>query len=180
MAQIASRRGTLPPAQRAAAVRRVERTRVRRPDVPDLRLDRLVVCPSGLYVVTGGEDAPEVLASARRASEVVADLLPDRYRRHVRPVLCRTDGAPVAETSAGVLVTSDETFDHVSRSSPVVLSTSEIRVLERLIDAGLEDYPGDPEEESSGRVLLFLVSATFGAAAAAAGLVAAGAVPLPW
>lgn len=48
--------------------------------------------------------------------------LPPRYRGHVRPVLCRTDDHPSAESVDGVLVTTRETLEHILRSSPVVLS----------------------------------------------------------
>lgn len=173
-----------------AQARRRQLRSVRRPDLPDLRIDRVVVCPSGIYVVIdvvpGVAGLPHDLADDRRSSEAavaVEGLLPQRYRHTVRPVLCREDLGEVAEDLRGVLVTTSRTLEHVMSRSPVVLSTSEVaRVADRL-DLVLEPFP--LEAAPSGRRRLWW-GLLVGGLATAAGAAAAAAVRLdavpawPW
>ena len=173
--------------------RRREFHNVRHPWKPDLHIERVLVCHSGVHVVTSlqaAEDpstdavlAARVVALSRSAADVVSSLLPPRYRGRVRPVLCSTDDVGMAELVDGVLVTSPTTFEHIVRSSPVVLSTSEINEVALRLDARLEPFPL-PSPKQAGRwnrrrtVLAGLV-----ATAAGAGVVIAeqvGAVRLPW
>lgn len=124
---------------------------VRHPMRPDLRVERVLVCPSGVHVVTSlpaGADAavahlapPAVVAAGHTAADLVAGLLPKRYRDRVRPVLCRVDDVPMAELVDDVLVTSPSTLEHIVASSPVVLSTSEVNDVALRLDARLEPFP---------------------------------------
>ena len=164
---------------------------VRHPRHPELRVDRVRVCPSGVHVITAPASADcaasqdEVVALARTAGLVVAQLLPPRYRDRVRPVVCRTDGAEVADLVDDVLVTSTATLDHILRSSPVVLSTSEVRDVGLRLGACLEPFPRatapGPGRPAWRRALLAV------AAAAVAGVVGVsalgqglGVLPGPW
>jgi hypothetical protein len=103
----------------------------------------VLVCPSGIHVVTSlPADADRFLVSrSRLAAELVATLLPERYRARVRPVLCRVDDVEMADLVQDVLVTSAATLEHIVRSSPVVLSTSEINEIALRLDARLEPFP---------------------------------------
>jgi hypothetical protein len=170
--------------------RRREFRDVRHPQRPDLRVERVLVCPSGVHVVTTlppvartGEPVvePAVLARGRAAAAVVAALLPPRYRDRVRPVLCVADDVAVAELVDDVLVTSPSTLEHIVRSSPVVLSTSEVNDVALRLDARLERFPlaharTRPRWRRGAAVL---VSALAASGAAAALLARAGVTP-PW
>lgn len=165
---------------------------VRHPLWPQLRVERVLVCPSGIHVVTSvagpdigtvDEVAPRALAAtSRTAADLVASLLPPRYRSRVRPVLCRVDDVPMAELVDDVLVTSPSTLEHIVASSPVVLSTSEVNEVALRLDARLEPFPVPtaPVRRRWGRrkgLLAALVAAT--SAAATVVLSAGGAFPLP-
>ena len=86
---------------------------VRHSQRPDLRIERVLVSPSGIHVVAslhlepGVADGPAVstgdLQRAHAAAGVVASLLPQRYRERVRPVLCRVDDVAMAELVDDVL-----------------------------------------------------------------------------
>jgi hypothetical protein len=175
--------------RRLAQERRRQLESVRRPDVPDLRIDRVVVCPSGVYVVSqagpGVAGLPHDVADTRRSSEAavaVEGVLPQRYRATVRPVLCREDLGEVAEDVRGVLVTTSATLEHVMAYSPVVLSTSEVAGVGTRLDEVLEPFPIEPRP-SRGRLWRRLLVATTAAAAAAGAAVAVrlDAVPAwPW
>ena len=92
--------------------------------------DEVLVGPSGVYAIVRRAGTLEIdLTAARSAAAAVALLLPERYRDRVVPVVCMHDDDPVAERRAGVLVTGASTLEHVVRSSPPVLSTSEVRGL---------------------------------------------------
>lgn len=104
--------------------------------------DQVLVGPSGVYVIVHRPGALDVdLAAARAAARRLADLLPVRYRHRLVPVVCMTDDDPVAERRDGVLVTGLSTLEHVARSSPVVLSTSEVRGLTTRLASRLEPVP---------------------------------------
>lgn len=172
--------------------RRREFRDVRHPWKPDLRVERILVSHSGIHVVTSlrGEDpssdavlAPRVVSLSRSAAEVVSALLPQRYRGRVRPVLCSTDDAGMAELVDGVLLTSPTTLEHIVRYSPVVLSSSEINEVALRLDARLEPFPLPAPKKPSRWNRRRAVLAGLLAAAAGAGVVLAeqmGAVQLPW
>jgi hypothetical protein len=184
------------PGRRARDAALRERSRrefrdVRHPQRPGLRVEHVLVCPSGVHVVTTlpspartGEPVvdPAVLVRGRAAAEVVAALLPPRYRDRVRPVLCVADDVAVAEIVEDVLVTSPSTLEHIVGSSPVVLSTSEVNDVALRLDARLEPFPvahvrTRPRWRRRAAVLVASVVAASGAAAA---LLAHGGVTPPW
>lgn len=163
---------------------------VRHPLHPGLRVDRAIVCTSGVHVVTtlpaaddGGPDA--VLAGVGHvAADVVRSLLPARYRDRVRPVLCVTVREPVADLVDGVLVTTAETLEHIVRSSPVVLSTSEAHEVALRLEAGLVAAPGTASRSDARRTRrtrrIHLLAAAAAGTAAVAVLLDRAALTLPW
>lgn len=182
-------RRTLPADRRDRSCR--ELREVRHPSQPGLRVERVLVCPSGIHVVTSvpapsgdGTPAVGVLAAGRAASDVVAGLLPERYRDRVRPVLCRTDAAPMAELLDGVLVTTPSTLEHVVRASPARLSTSEVGDVVRRLEAGLEPFPVEQPPDACpwrGRAVAGALAAAAAAVAAVVGaVVGVEGLPLPW
>lgn len=162
------------PEGRPASAGRVHRSLsdVRDPAHADLRIDQIRVCPTGIHVVTvvadGATPLPgsPVVARSRAAADVVAALLPPRYRDRVQPVLCRTDPAEVVMLVEDVLVTSPGPFEHILRSSRLVLSTSEINEIGLRLGALLEAYPLPPVDQGRRRAWRGFVAAS----AAAAGL----------
>jgi hypothetical protein len=175
--------------------RRRELRDVRHPLRPDLRVERVIVCPSGVHVVTslavagagtgaGGEPAsPAAVAASRTTADLVAVLLPQRYRDRVRPVLCRVDDVAMAELVDDVLVTAPSTLEHIVASSPVVLSTSEVSEVATCLDARMEAFPvpTPPRRRrwSLRRVLLSVVAASSGVAVLVLAHGVVGGVPLP-
>ena len=142
--------------------------------------------PSGVHVVTAAPDpgppasGSSVVVHARLAADLVAALLPPRYRDRVRPVLCRTDRAEVADLVDGILVTSPAPLEHILRSSPVVLSTSEVDEIARRLVTGLEPFPVTLVAERRARRWLWAVLAgALATVSGAAGAAAQGLVPLP-
>lgn len=112
------------------------------PGGPAHPADEVLVGPSGVYVIvrrTGGLEVD--VDAARTAATAVTGMLPDRYRERVVPVLCLLDDDPVAQWQDGVLVTGTSTMPHVVRSSPVRLSTSEVRGLGPALAARLDRGP---------------------------------------
>ena len=185
--------------------RRREFRDVRHPLRPELRIERVLVAPSGVHVVTsaeattpagrsmsrtaadsGGRRPPVVgaaeLAATRAAADVVTALMPERYRGRVRPVLCCPDDVAVAEHHDGVLVASPDTLQHIVASSPVVLSTSEVNEITLRLGAHLEPYPVVPRQRAGrwrgrpARAALGLLAVP----AAAALLAGLDVVTLPW
>lgn len=164
---------------------------VRHSQRPDLRIEWVLVSPSGIHVVAslhlepGAADlSPVDLARAHAAAGVVASLLPQRYRERVRPVLCRVDDVAMAELVDGVLVTSPTTLEHIMASSPPVLSTSEVNDVGLRLDARLEPFPVARINRSRRwrrrhSVLTGLLAAASGAAAFVLTR-EVGPVPLPW
>lgn len=160
---------------------------VRHPLHPDLRVDRVIVCTSGVHVVTtlptaddGGPDAA-LVGVGHLAADVVRSLLPARYRDRVRPVLCVTVSEPVADLVDGVLVTTAETLEHIVRSSPVVLSTSEAHEVARRLEAGLSAPPGAASRSDARRTRRpHLLAAAAAGTAAVAVLLDRAALTLPW
>lgn len=187
------------------ASRRREFGDVRHPLHPDLHVERVIVCPSGIHVVTtvpasrsgdgraghpagapaghASDAAAALVPAGRAAADVIAALLPVRYRARVRPVLCRTDHEAMADLVDGVLVTTPTTLEHIVRSSPVVLSTSEINDVAHRLDARLEPFPIGPVRRrrrwTRRRGLLAAAAATACAGTAVA-LGELGALTLPW
>lgn len=164
---------------------------VRHSQRPDLRIERVLVSPSGIHVVAslhlepGAADLSTVdLARAHAAAGVVASLLPQRYRERVRPVLCRVDDVAMAELVDGVLVTSPTTLEHIMASSPPVLSTSEVNDVGLRLDARLEPFPVARINRSRRwRRRHSVVTGLLAAASGAAAFVLTrevGPVPLPW
>ncbi len=158
---------------------RHEMRRVRHPSRPDLVVERLLVCPSGVHVVTAAGSVPTggmiqsgLVAAGREAAGVVAALLPERYRGRVRPVLCSDGGEPMADLVDDVLVTTTETLEHIVASSPRVLSTCEIDEIALRLEALMEALP---ESDEVRRPWWARRRASLAAAVAAAG---AGAVVL--
>jgi len=157
---------------RPAPSDRVHRTLndVRDPAHPDLRVEQIRVCPSGIHVVTfvadGATPLPgsPVVDRARAAADVVATLLPPRYRDRVQPVLCRTDPAEVVSLVEDILVTSPGPFEHILRSSRLVLSTSEVNEIGLRLGALLEAYPLSPVDRDRHRAWHRVVAATVAAA----------------
>lgn len=167
--------------------RRRELRDVRHPWQPDLRIEHVLICPSGIHVVTTlpvGEEPAVMLPTAQAAAEVVASLLPPRYRERVRPVLSRDDDIAMAELVDGVLVTDPSTLEHVVAASPVVISTSEVNDVALRLDARLEPFPLPDAKPRRGWRRRHSVLAALVAAASAAGgyvLTEGGvSVPLPW
>lgn len=123
--------------------RRRELTNVRHPSRPDLRVEQILVGPSGIHVVSSlPEGADRFLVSRSKvAAELVASALPERYRGRVRPVLCRVDDVEIADLVGDVLVTTVSTLEHIVRSSPAVLSTSEVNEVALRLGVCLEPFP---------------------------------------
>lgn len=167
---------------------------VRHSQRPDLRIERVLVSPSGIHVVVslhpepGAADGPAVgpgdLERAHAAGDVVASLLPQRYRERVRPVLCRVDDVAMAELVDDVLVTSPTTLEHIVAFSPPVLSTSEVNDVGLRLDARLEPFPVARTNRSRRwRRRHVVLTGLFAAASSVAAFVLTrevGAVPLPW
>lgn len=164
---------------------------VRRPDRPEEKVDHVSIGPSGIHVIGYRTHEPveagdAVLRDRREAARAVAALLPERYRSRTLPVLCFHEEVPVSTTLDEVLVTSAMTYDHVRRSSPVVLSTSEVNEVAGLLEARLEPYPVVPVQ--ARRRPLWrrpaLVAAALltvaGGAGGLAGLAAVDAVAVAW
>lgn len=113
---------------------------------PGPQVDDVLVGPSGVYVVVRRPGGLEIdVAAARSGAAWVSGLLSERYRRRVVPVLCMQDDDPVAERRGDVLVTGITTLEHVVRSSPVVLSTSEVSGLGSRLAGSLGQAPAAPE-----------------------------------
>lgn len=163
---------------RLAELRRREFHDVRRPGRPDLWVD-VLVCPSGVHVVTAATAGrvasnPATVTACREAAGAVAELLPPRYREKVRPVLRVVGDVAVADLTGDVIVTSETTLDHILRSSPVVLSTSEVNAVAARLEAQLEPYHVVPAAQRGRwrRRVLLLAAGLTAAAAAAASVVA--------
>lgn len=131
------------------------------PGRPDMLIDHVLVGPSGIYVIwylasepdrpgatkgRGGQRTHDVAAAAcAEYIDIISGLLPLRYRDRVRPVLCLGGDDERAEESGGVLVASLGTFEHIVRSSPPVLSTSEVGQAYSSLKARLEQVPPAPD-----------------------------------
>ena len=168
---------------------RPELTDVRHPQHPGLRIERVLVGPSGIHVVTTVPAGPSaavdrgLVAGARATAEVVADLLPSRYRPRVRAVLVLTGAEPLAEHVDEVLVTTAATLEHILRSSLVVLSTSEVHDVGLRLDARLEAFPVAVPQQRSRRRHRRTLLVSAGAAACAGAVVLlewTGTLPPPW
>ncbi|HEX6877826.1 MAG TPA: hypothetical protein VF165_19355 [Nocardioidaceae bacterium] len=182
------------PHREHAKRRRRELHDVRHPMRPELRIERVLVCPSGIHVVTslaapavGAVDEiapPSVVAAGHTAADLVAAVLPRRYRNRVRPVVCRLDEVAMAELVDDVLVTSPSTLEHIVAASPVVLSTSEVNDVALRLAARLEAFPvPTPARRRRWDRRHSTAVALVAGSVAAAGVALAervGALPLPW
>jgi hypothetical protein len=104
-------------------------------------VDHVIAGPGGVHVVeyvagVGLAVATELDSVARAAAELAA-LLPLRYRARVQPAVCLVDGEARAEAKRGVLVTTPDTLGHIVRSTPAVLSTSEVADAFGILSASL-------------------------------------------
>jgi len=97
-------------------------------------IDHLVIGPSGVYVIAADAEASSL------ATHAVAGLLQPRYRTRVRPVCVQPDTSSVDDVD-GVTITSYPILEHIVRSSPVVLSTSEVKEVAGRLAAGLQQLP---------------------------------------
>ena len=125
-------------------------------------------------VAGGSICTPSAWGSAEDA-DVVSRLLPPRYRALVRPVLCLLDDDQRAEEAGGTLVASLVTFEHIVRSSPPVLSTSEVGHAYTALTTRLEQAPLAPDTSPRGfRAARLVAAASVGVAAASIGVLALG------
>src|SRR4051812_21081684 len=137
------------PARRAATAHPVEPlpaqywtslTSLRWPGSPHLRIDEVLIGPSGIHVVLqqpvparetqaaaiGAHHEFETAAGlAAAGAAAVGDLLPVRYREVVSPAVRLTDTHDVGLSIGTVLVASPGVLRHAWRHGPRVLSTSE-------------------------------------------------------
>jgi hypothetical protein len=120
---------------------------VRWPGTTEDRIDEVVVGPSGVHVVlrARGDETPQAACpegspvdAASGAADAVAGLLPARYRDRVHPELRLDDTQDVASRVGRVLLASPPVLEHIWRSGPRVLSTSEVDDLRHRLDAALE------------------------------------------
>jgi len=120
---------------------------VRWPGTTEARIDEVVVGPSGVHVVlrAHGDETQQAgcpqgspVDAASGAADAVAGLLPARYRDRVHPELRLDDTQEVASRVGRVLLASPPVLEHIWRSAPRVLSTSEIDDLRLRLDAALE------------------------------------------
>jgi hypothetical protein len=161
-------------------LRRRELTDVRRPGDPTVRIDRVLIGPSGVHVITvtpgrrAWSPAPEEVADAGVSATSISALLPARYRSRVRAVLCPTVDEELGEWVGEVLIASPVTLEHVLRSLSPSLSTSEVSEIANRLEALLDPYPTrdatPPRRLLRGRLAL-VVALLGGGAVVAAGLV---------
>lgn len=135
-------------------------------------IDHVLVGPSGVYVIDQ-RIAPAAgdLVATRESARAVGALLPARYLPRVKPVVCIRDGEPMAEWREDVMVTSMPTLAHIARSSPVVLSTSEVGEVSTWLEARLERLPEEETAASRRWPRLALGGAAAAAVAATAAAV---------
>jgi hypothetical protein len=149
-------------------------------------VEKVLVCPSGIHVVTSVPAGSDrfLVSRSKVAADLVASLLPERYRGRVRPVLCRLDDVALADLVNDVLVTTATTLEHIVRSSPVVLSTSEVEEVAQRLDARLEPFPMTPSTGHTGWTRRRGILAGLVTAASTTGILAfvqeVGALPVPW
>jgi hypothetical protein len=173
-------RRTPPELGRLAATHWKQLYDLRAPLHRDVRLDHVLVGPSGVYVIgylpvagrRGLGDAPRTtVVDWADTVAAVGALLPPRYRERVRPVLCSRSDDPLADQVQGVLVTSYLALGHILRSSRVQLSTSEIAEVSALLRARLKPWQEEHAPAPKRSVLRrWLVGAAAAAAAVAAGV----------
>lgn len=151
--------------------------------------DELVVGPSGVHVVvharTGAtaRDLPSLRSSADAAShagEVVAGLLPTRYRRVVRPLVCACRASDTGTVVAAVPVLAAGACRHTVLHAPRVLSTSEVQRVAHLLEPVLAPGPGAGPTARASRRLLWWSFGAVTTAAATVSAMAAGGGSTPW
>lgn len=166
--------------------------RVSRPGRPDMLIDHVLVGPSGIYVIGYLPSEPDRPAAATTGCELhavydvgaaacveqagtIRGLLLARYRDRVRPVLCLGGNDGRAEEVRGVLVASLATLEHIVRSSPPILSTSEVAQVGSALQARLEQVPVLPgPSRRHFRVALRTAAAFIAVAAASGGVLVLG------
>ena len=152
---------------------------VRWPGRPEDRVDDVVVGPSGVHVLLHQQGLAEVNRSstatvtrARDAADAVGGLLPSRYRRALRPVICLCDTFDIAEVVDGVRLASPEPLLFALRHQPRVLSTSEVAEVSARLRLALTPYPAPPAPPTPRKLRrLWLRAAAAGLATAAAATV---------
>lgn len=150
---------------------------VRRPGRPDVRIDHVLVGPSGIHVIAyrpATATADPAVGPCAESAGAVAALLPDRYRSRVRALVCLRNQEPVAESAGGVLVTSLAAVEHILRGSPVVLSTCEVNEIAARLEARLQPFPVESAEQRRPRRVRRTVLGWAAAAAVVAGAVTLG------
>jgi hypothetical protein len=152
---------------------------VRWPGRLEDRIDDVIVGPSGVHVLLHQEGLAEAdwsstatVTRARDAADAVADLLPSRYRRALRPVICLCDTNNIAEVVDTVRLASPEPLRFALRNQPRVLSTSEVAEVSARLRLALTPYPAPPAPPTPRRLRrLWLRAAAAGLATAAAATV---------
>jgi hypothetical protein len=163
------------PARSAATAHPVEQlpaqywtslTSLRWPGSPHLRIDEVLIGPSGVHFVLqqpaaartthaaadGADDELENAATlAAAGAAAVGDLLPVRYRNLVSPAVRLTDTQDDALSIGTVLVASPGVLRHAWRHGPRVLSTSEATEIAGRLRAVLEPFPIEPPTETKRR-----------------------------
>lgn len=161
------------------------------PGRPDSLIDHVLLGTSGIYVIRYlPSDLDSLDAATGRLrqhlhdveaavcaeyAETIRGLLPPRYRDRVRPALCLLHADERAEESGGTLVASLGTFEHIVRSSPPVLSTSEVSQAYAALKASLEQAPLAPGTSPRRfRATRRVAAASVGVAAASIGVLILG------
>ena len=165
---------------------------VSRPGRPDMLIDHVLVGPRGIYVIRYLPSEPDRPAAATTGGErqslydvgaaacveqaaTISGLLLASYRDRVRPVLCLDGNDERAEEVGGVLVASLGTFEHIVRSSPPILSTSEVARVFSALQARLEQVPVLPgTSRQRFRVALRTAATSIAVAAASVGVLVLG------
>jgi hypothetical protein len=152
---------------------------VRWPGRMEDRIDDVIVGPSGVHVLLHQEGLAEAdwsstatVTRAREAADAVGGLLPSRYRRALRPVICLCGTNNIAEVVDGVRLASPEPLRFALRHQPRVLSTSEVAEVSARLRLALTPYPAPPAPPTTPRLRrLWLRAAAAGLATAAAAAV---------
>lgn len=156
----------------------------------DEQVDELVVGPSGVYVVVhtdrgrhgvAGTKAARTAAprhcadAAGRFGEALAAVLPPRYQRSVRPLVCACGVSNAGLVVGAVPVLAADACRHTLVHAPRVLSTSEVQRVASLLQSVLLPQPGPETSRRAGRRLLRWSAGAAATAAAAAAVVTSGA-----
>ena len=141
-------------------------------------VDEVLVGPSGAHAVFHAAPGTVDLAGAsehleargcRSAAEEIASTLPRRHRQ-VDAVLVLDGTHEIGRDVDGVRVVSPDTWHHLTRRSPLRLSSSEVAQIGAWLERVLPPAPLPPRAGRRGRT----------GTIAAAGLVAGAAAALAW